>query len=158
RLTGLGGVGSRAMHADLDAYPQYKETFQSRVSSADRVSNRTHLPKATGAISYADPASIEAECADLRAALAAGEGRVVEAFLTAPSPGIIAAIVLNEHYDRFENYLDALSAALQVEYEAIVRNGFLLQLDCPDLALERHTSYQDRPLADFVDFVEMVVA
>jgi hypothetical protein len=48
--------------------------------------------------------------------------------------------------------------ALRVEYEAIVRNGFLLQLDCPDLALERHTSYRDRPLADFVDFVEMVIA
>ena len=86
------------------------------------------------------------------------KGRFVEAFLTAPSPGIIAAIVQNEHYDTFEAYLDALSAALQVEYEAIVRNGFLLQLDCPDLALERHTSYRDRPLADFVEFVAMVVA
>jgi 5-methyltetrahydropteroyltriglutamate--homocysteine methyltransferase len=158
RLTGLGGVGARTMHADLDAYPQYKATFQSRATTADKVSNRTHLPKAIGAIGYADPASIEAECADFRAALAGQERRFVEAFLTAPSPGIIAAIVQNEHYDTFERYLDALSAALRIEYEAIVRNGFLLQLDCPDLALERHTSYRDRPLADFVDFVEMVVA
>jgi 5-methyltetrahydropteroyltriglutamate--homocysteine methyltransferase len=158
RLTGLGGVGSRTMHADLDAYPQYKATFQSRATTADKVSNRTHLPKAIGAIGYADPASIEAECADFRAALAGQERRFVEAFLTAPSPGIIAAIVQNEHYDTFERYLDALSAALRIEYEAIVRNGFLLQLDCPDLALERHTSYRDRPLTDFVDFVEMVVA
>jgi 5-methyltetrahydropteroyltriglutamate--homocysteine methyltransferase len=158
RLTGLGGVGSRPMHADLDAYPQYKATFQSRATSTDRVSNRTHLPKAIGPIGYADPAAIEAECADFRTALAAEDGRFVEAFLTAPSPGIIAAIVQNEYYDTSENYLDALSAALQVEYEAIVRNGFLLQLDCPDLALERHTSYRDRPLADFVDFVDMVIA
>jgi 5-methyltetrahydropteroyltriglutamate--homocysteine methyltransferase len=158
RLTGLGGVGARTMHADLDAYPQYKATFQSRATTADKVSNRTHLPKAIGAIGYADPASIEAECADFRAALAGQERRFAEAFLTAPSPGIIAAIVQNEHYDTFERYLDALSAALRIEYEAIVRNGFLLQLDCPDLALERHTSYRDRPLADFVDFVEMVVA
>jgi 5-methyltetrahydropteroyltriglutamate--homocysteine methyltransferase len=158
RLSGLGSVGSRPMHADLDAYPQYKATFQSRVTAADKVSNRTHLPKAIGAIGYADPASIEAECADFRLALAGQESRFVEAFLTAPSPGIIAAIVQNEHYDTFGRYLDALSAALQVEYEAIVRNGFLLQLDCPDLALERHTSYRDRPLADFVDFIEMVIA
>ena len=84
--------------------------------------------------------------------------RYVEPFLTAPSPGIIASIVQNEHYDSFESYLDALSAALQVEYETIVRHGFLLQLDCPDLALERHTSYQDRPLGEFVGFVELVVA
>ena len=158
RLTGLGGVGSRPMHADLDAYPQYKSAFQSRVTSADKVTNRTHLPKAIGAISYADPSLIEAECADFRAALAEQKGAYVESFLTAPSPGIIASIVQNEHYDSFERYLDALAAALQVEYEAIVRNGFLLQLDCPDLALERHTSYRDRPLADFVAFVEMVVA
>ena len=154
RLTGLGGNGTRPMHADLDDYPQYKREFQQRVTSADKVSNRTHLPKAIGAVGYADPSLIEAECADFRAALDAANGGFTEAFLTAPSPGIIASIVQNEHYDTFERYLDALGAALQVEYEAIVAAGFLLQLDCPDLALERHTSYRDRPLADFVGFVE----
>ena len=158
RLTGLGGEGSRPMHADLDAYPQYQQQFQARATSDNRVTNRTHLPKAIGAVRYADPALIEAECADFRAALAGFDGRYVEAFLTAPSPGIIASIVQNAHYDTFERYLDALGAALQVEYEAIVRNGFLLQLDCPDLALERHTSYRDRPLEDFIGFVELVVA
>ena len=157
RLTGLGGLGSRPMHADLDAYPQYKASFQSRVTSADKVSNRTHLPKAVGAIAYADPSLIEAECADFRAALGDASG-FTEAFLTAPSPGIIASIVQNEHYDTFEHYVDALAAALRIEYEAIVRNGFLLQLDCPDLALERHTSYRDKPLAEFVGFVELVVS
>jgi 5-methyltetrahydropteroyltriglutamate--homocysteine methyltransferase len=158
RLTGLGGTGTRPMHADLDAYPQYKSTFQQRVTSADKVSNRTHLPKAIGAIAYADPSLIEAECTDFRSALADQKGAFVESFLTAPSPGIVAAIVQNEHYDTFERYLGALGAALQVEYEAIVRNGFLLQLDCPDLALERHTSFRDRPLDDFITFVELVVA
>jgi 5-methyltetrahydropteroyltriglutamate--homocysteine methyltransferase len=158
RLTGLGGTGSRPMHADLDAYPQYQREFQQRVTSADKVSNRTHLPKAIGAVGYADPALIEAECADFRSALDAANGSFTEAFLTAPSPGIIASIVQNEHYDTFDRYLDALGAALQVEYEAIVASGFLLQLDCPDLALERHTSYRDRPLADFIGFVERVVA
>ena len=74
RLTGLGGTGSRPMHADLDAYPQYKSAFQQRVTSPDRVSNRANLPKAIGAITYADPALIEAECADFRAALD-GSGR-----------------------------------------------------------------------------------
>jgi 5-methyltetrahydropteroyltriglutamate--homocysteine methyltransferase len=157
RLTGLGGSGSRAMHADLDAYPQYKSTFQQRTTSAERVSNRANLPKAIGAIEYADPSLIETECADFRSALNEEKNGVVEAFLTAPSPGIIASIVQNEHYDTFERYLDALADALRIEYEAIVRNGFLLQLDCPDLALERHTSYRDRPLGDFVAFAERVV-
>ena len=158
RLTGLGGTGLRLMHADLDAYPEYKSAFQQRVTSPDKVSNRANLPKAVGEVTYANPGLIEAECADFRAALAGQDGRYAEAFLTAPSPGIIASIVQNEHYDTFDRYVDALATALQVEYEAIVRNGFLLQLDCPDLALERHTSYRDRPLADFIAFVELVVA
>ena len=158
RLTGLGGEGTRIMHADLDDYPQYKREFQGRVTSADKVSNRTHLPKAVGAVTYTDRKFIAAECADFRAALDDANGGFTEAFLTAPSPGIIASIVQNEHYDTFEHYLDALSAALQVEYEAIIDAGFLLQLDCPDLALERHTSYRDRPLGDFIGFVESVIA
>jgi 5-methyltetrahydropteroyltriglutamate--homocysteine methyltransferase len=158
RLTGLGGEGTRVMHADLDDYPQYQREFQGRVTSADRVSNRTHLPKAVGAVTYADAKLIAAECADFRAALDEANGGFTEGFLTAPSPGIIASIVQNEHYDTFERYLDALSAALQVEYEAIVGAGFLLQLDCPDLALERHTSYRDRPLGDFIGFIESVIA
>ena len=86
-----------------------------------------------------------------------GRRGFVEPFLTAPSPGIVASAILNEYYDSEEAYLDALAAALQVEYEAIVGQGFLLQLDCPDLALERHVSYQDRPLSDFLGFVERVV-
>ncbi|MEA2874255.1 MAG: 5-methyltetrahydropteroyltriglutamate--homocysteine methyltransferase [Hyphomicrobiales bacterium] len=158
RLTGLGGTGARPMHADLDAYPEYKSAFQQRVTSPDKVSNRANLPKAVGEVTYANPGLIEAECADFRAALVGQDGRYAEAFLTAPSPGIIASIVQNEHYDTFERYVDALAVALQAEYEAIVRNGFLLQLDCPDLALERHTSYRDRPLAEFIAFVELVVA
>jgi 5-methyltetrahydropteroyltriglutamate--homocysteine methyltransferase len=63
----------------------------------------------------------------------------------------------NEYYDSFDAYLAAVAAALKIEYEAIVDNGFLLQLDCPDLALERHLTYNDRPLSEFLDFVERVV-
>ena len=97
--------------------------------------------------------AIEAECADFRAALAPVQGRHVEAFLTAPSPGIIASIVQNEHYDSFERYLDALGAALRTEYAAIAAAGFIVQIDAPDLALERHTLFQDQPLDAFLAFV-----
>jgi 5-methyltetrahydropteroyltriglutamate--homocysteine methyltransferase len=157
RLTGLGGAGARMMSADLDDYPEYKRAFQARAGSGPKVSNRANLPKAIGAVAYADRSALDSECADFRAALDAVGGHA-EPFYTAPSPGIIASIVQNEHYDTFERYVGALAQALRVEYETIVANGFLLQLDCPDLALERHTSYRDRPLADFLDFVEMVVA
>jgi 5-methyltetrahydropteroyltriglutamate--homocysteine methyltransferase len=100
---------------------------------------------------------IQAECADFGAALAGQQGRYTEAFLTAPSPGIVAAIMQNRHYATDQAYLEALGRALAVEYRAILEAGFVLQLDCPDLALERHASYRDRPLADFLDFVERVI-
>ena len=64
----------------------------------------------------------------------------------------------NAWYDTEDAYLAALGRALQVEYETIVRHGYLLQIDAPDLALERHISYQDRPIGDFLDFAGRVVA
>src|SRR5260370_4109935 len=114
-------------------------------------------PKAVGEVRYVDDSELRAECADFRATLDQRPGAFVEPFMTAPSPGIIAAAMKNEFYDSFDAYLTAVAGALQIEYEAIVKSGFLLQLDCPDLALERHLTYNDRPLADFLGFVETVV-
>jgi 5-methyltetrahydropteroyltriglutamate--homocysteine methyltransferase len=158
RLTGLGGTSIRPLSADIDAYPSFQRDLRARSGAVEAVSNRDRLPKAVAAVTHADPAIVRNECAEFRTALAPFAGRFVESFLTAPSPGIFAAIVQNEHYDTFDRYLAALGAALKVEYDSIVRGGFLLQLDCPDLALERHTSYRNRPLGDFLDFVERVVA
>ena len=78
--------------------------------------------------------------------------------MSAPSPGILMAAIRNQYYDTDAAYLSALGKALRVEYEAIVRHGFILQIDAPDLALERHISYKDRTLFDFIGFVESVVA
>jgi 5-methyltetrahydropteroyltriglutamate--homocysteine methyltransferase len=111
-----------------------------------------------GEIRYLDEAPVHRECRDFRRALEESGGGFVETFLTAPSPGIIAAAMRNEHYATEDAYFAALGAALRVEYEAIAGEGFLLQLDCPDLALERHVSFADRPLGDFLAFAEKVVA
>ena len=65
--------------------------------------------------------------------------------------------MLNEHYDTEDAYLAALGAALRVEYETIAAHGYVLQIDAPDLAMERHITYQDRPLGDFLGFSERVI-
>jgi 5-methyltetrahydropteroyltriglutamate--homocysteine methyltransferase len=78
--------------------------------------------------------------------------------MNAPSPGMLAAAIKNRHYDTEFNYLRALGEALRVEYEAIVRAGFVLQIDAPDLALERHISFKDAPVSKFVEFIDAVVA
>jgi 5-methyltetrahydropteroyltriglutamate--homocysteine methyltransferase len=142
--------------ADLDRYPAFKRAQQEQAALRFSVSNRDHLPKAIGEVRHLDPAGVGADCAGFAAVLAENRGRFVEGFVTAPSPGIVATIIHNEHYDSLEAYLAALGDALRVEYEAIVRHGFVLQLDCPDLAMERHIAYRHRPLSEFLRFVEMV--
>jgi 5-methyltetrahydropteroyltriglutamate--homocysteine methyltransferase len=162
RMTGFGGTWKRFPRGDVEHYPVFKTMLEQQFAGREAVSNFAP-PKAIGEVRYVGEAQVQRECADFRETLddiaaQAGRGAFVEPFLTAPSPGIVAAAIRNEHYDTEDAYLAALGRALQVEYEAIVANGFLLQLDCPDLALERHISYQDRPLADFLGFVERVVA
>ncbi|MGH7114246.1 MAG: cobalamin-independent methionine synthase II family protein [Stellaceae bacterium] len=157
RMSGFGGSWQRRTRADALRYPIFKRIMEEQLAARQAVSNMGP-PKAIDAVRYLGRGAVEAECADFRAALDDTGTRFAEPFLTAPSPGIIAGAMKNEHYDTEESYLDALGAALREEYEAIVAAGFLLQLDCPDLALERHLSYQDRPLGDFLGFVERVVA
>jgi 5-methyltetrahydropteroyltriglutamate--homocysteine methyltransferase len=156
RLSGFGGAWQRRTRADALRYPVFRRIMEEQLAARDAVSNMGP-PKAVGAVRYLGRGPIMAECADFRAALDEVGAQFAETFVTAPSPGILAAAMKNEHYDSEEAYLAALGAALGEEYRAIVASGFLLQLDCPDLALERHLSYQDRPLADFLGFVERVV-
>jgi 5-methyltetrahydropteroyltriglutamate--homocysteine methyltransferase len=155
-MSGFGDGWQRWPRGDVERYPLLKAQMTQMLSAREAVGNYQQ-PKAIGEVKYLDPGAVEAECRDFRAALDRKPGAFVEPFMTAPSPGIVAAAMKNEYYDSFASYLAAVAAALKVEYEAIVRNGFLLQLDCPDLALERHLTYNDRPLADFLGFVEEVV-
>jgi 5-methyltetrahydropteroyltriglutamate--homocysteine methyltransferase len=158
RLSGLGGSWERPSRADVERYPEFKRMWAEQHASKTQVSSLGGLPKAIGEIRYLDPRAIEDECRHFKAVLDDNPGVFVESFMSAPSPGILATAVKNEHYDTLDAYLAALGTALQVEYEAIARNGFLLQIDAPDLALERHITYKDEPVAVFVGFVEKVVA
>jgi 5-methyltetrahydropteroyltriglutamate--homocysteine methyltransferase len=158
RLTGLGGSWERPTRADVERYPAFKKRWAQQASGEDKVSNVSGVPMAIGEVRYADSKAIEEECSDLVAALSENEGLFLEAFMSSPSPGIVASALKNEHYDTLEEYLHALGKALQVEYEAIVDHGLILQIDAPDLAMERHVTYQDAPLSAFLEFVEMVVA
>jgi 5-methyltetrahydropteroyltriglutamate--homocysteine methyltransferase len=161
RMTGFGGTWKRWPRADVERYPVFKQSLERQAAGKEMVSSFLP-PKVIGEIRYTGAAQVERECTDFRDVLDAratiGQSGFMEAFLTAPSPGIVVAAIRNEYYDTEAAYLASVGRALQVEYEAIIAQGFLLQLDCPDLALEHHISYQDRPLSEFLDFVERVVA
>jgi 5-methyltetrahydropteroyltriglutamate--homocysteine methyltransferase len=158
RMSGFGGAWTRLPRADVERYPDYKQAMAREQQHVQMVSSREQIPTAIGEVRYQDRAAIEQECSDFRAALDAQGNPFVEPFLTAPSPGIVAASLRNDFYPSETAYLEALGDALRVEYETIVNHGFLLQLDCPDLAMERHISYQHKPLGDFLGFVDRVVA
>jgi 5-methyltetrahydropteroyltriglutamate--homocysteine methyltransferase len=158
RLSGIAGQGDRAPFADIEQYPKFKAERARLNAAREAVSNIAFLPKCTGPISYIGKAELDAECATFKAAYASHGQGASAPFVTAASPGILASIVKNEHYPNFEAYLDAIAAALRAEYETIVGAGFQLQIDAPDLALERHASFSSKPLKDFQGFVERVIA
>ena len=158
RLTGLGGSWERPTRADVDRYPIFKKRWMEQSLKESKVSSVASLPKAIGEVSYVDRRAIDEECSDLTEALAGHPHAFSETFMSSPSPGIVASAMKNEYYDTLESYLEALGRALQIEYEAIVGHGLILQIDAPDLALERHVTYKNEPLSAFLEFAEMVIA
>lgn len=104
--------------------------------------------------------TLEPALADIRRFKSALEkhGKGVRGFMNAASPGLVTAFQPNQFYKTHEAYLADLVDALRPEYEAIVAAGFDLQLDCPDLAMSRHTGYQDLTDAEFLRVAEANVA
>ena len=158
RLSGLGGSWERPTRGDVDAYPIFQKMWARQYGNTVGVSNLMGIPKAIGAVNYLDDKAINDECRHFKAVLDAAPEAFVEPFMCAPSPGIVALACKNEHYETLDAYLAALGRALQIEYEAIVNHGYLLQIDAPDLALERHITYKAQPVAAFQAFVETTIA
>ncbi|HZR92944.1 MAG TPA: cobalamin-independent methionine synthase II family protein [Gaiellaceae bacterium] len=146
----LGEV-PRATPADLDAYPSWRDR-QVALGTAPKYER----PICRGPVAYVDRGPLEADIARLKRALE--EVEVEGAFMNAPSPGIVALFLPNEHYGSTEEYLDALAEALKTEYETIVEAGLVLQVDAPDLAMGRHIMYRDRSDEEFLRSVEVHVA
>ncbi len=149
RMTGFGDSSHRPLMRDLQEHPDFLELAAPRFGRM-KVSLMT-APAAIGDVSYRDTSEVAAEC---RLVAGAPFGQT---FMTACSPGIVASAMENRHYSSMDEYVGALADALSTEYRFIVDQGLLLQIDAPDLAMERHTLFADRPLADFQAWVELVV-
>jgi 5-methyltetrahydropteroyltriglutamate--homocysteine methyltransferase len=152
RMSGFGGQSQRPIMRDIVHYPSFLELKLPDFSKT--MVSLMNAPKAIGPVTYADRRHVEDECALLARVTAEQPHKFRECFMTAASPGIVASAMLNEHYGSYEEYVTAVADALATEYQAIVRHGYVLQIDAPDLAMERHTSYADRPLADFLRFID----
>jgi 5-methyltetrahydropteroyltriglutamate--homocysteine methyltransferase len=149
RMTGFGGTSERTLMRDLLDHPDFLDLVVPR--HLRRQVNLMAAPAAQSAVAYRDTSEIDAECALV------ADAPFAETFMTAASPGIVASAMENRHYASMDEYVHAVARALRPEYAAIVGRGLVLQIDAPDLALERHTLFADRPLADFLAWVDLVI-
>ncbi len=149
RMSGFGGSWTRRGHRDQNEFPA--------VARPRVVQLMRDVPTCIGPLNYDRLDLVERECRQLLDAVDAADDRPEELFMTAASPGIVALTLGNRYYDSHGDYVLALAEELRKEYEIIVSNGLTLQLDCPDLAMERHVSYQDEPLSAFRDLVALHV-
>ncbi len=150
RLDGFGHETPRKIPLDLGDFPALPEKLNRR-TGPQPFKQRACV----GPIAVKDRGPLEADIANFTAALAVTE--VTEGFLDAASPGVIAAFQPNEHYPSHRDYAAALAEAMKEEYEAIAAAGFLFQVDCPDLAMARHTGFPDIDKKEFIERAEIGV-
>jgi 5-methyltetrahydropteroyltriglutamate--homocysteine methyltransferase len=144
RLTGFGGQAAVPTRADWADFPEAAARSERR-STISR-------PSCNGPIEWKDRTAVQKDVANFRAAL---EGvQATEAFMTAASPGVIAHFLRNEHYPSREAYLARLVDVMKEEYDAVHRAGFVLQVDCPDLAMSRHLAFPELSNAQFLKIAE----
>jgi 5-methyltetrahydropteroyltriglutamate--homocysteine methyltransferase len=142
RLNGFGGASQSLRYRDLVDFPEMaKRVF------GDPGRARRKAPACTGPVSVRDPDAAQADVDNLQAAL--GSAGPADAFMSAASPGVISLFFRDDHYGSHETYLAAIADAMRHEYETIARAGFVLQVDCPDLAMGRHIQFADLTLAEF---------
>lgn len=150
RMSGFGGESARPVAIDAKEFPDWAALRQAQRRHASKIDN---APQAIGDVIYTGLKETANECDTFLRWSATTP--FTERFMTAASPGIIATTMLNAHYATYEAYVYALSKQMQHEYELIHSRGLLLQIDCPDLAMERARFFQDLSPNQFQDRVAL---
>jgi 5-methyltetrahydropteroyltriglutamate--homocysteine methyltransferase len=143
RLTGFEGHSEVPVRADWADFPE---------AAARYVRSTGARPACNGPINWRDKEAVRTDIANLNAALSRANS--TDAFMTAASPGVIAHFLSNEYYPSREAYLARLADVMKEEYDAIAGAGFVLQVDCPDLAMGRHLRFPDLTTAEFLKIAE----
>ena len=150
RLNGFGGTGNSFTFADIEAYPNTK----ARVF-ADPGRKHRKTPACNGPVSMRDVDAPRRDASRLKEAVAAKGAQPTGMFLSSASPGITSFFFRNDFYPSREDYVFAIAEVLRHEYEAIVNAGMMLQVDCPDLAMGRHTQFAALDVNGFREQMEL---
>lgn len=153
RMSGFAGESKRRRGRDYEEFPELVQVLMQRFPKRSKMQN---APEAQAELHYLDTAPIKREVARLQEV--AAKSNFTACFMTAPSPGIISTTMLNAFYDSQQSYLQALAREMRNEYLAIHQAGLLLQIDSPDLAMDRSMFYRDASDTAFVRAAEMHVA
>jgi 5-methyltetrahydropteroyltriglutamate--homocysteine methyltransferase len=148
RMSGFGGVSKRRRGKEFEEFP---ELVASLLRRFPHVSKQQNAPECQAELQYLDVKPLEDEIARFKRV---ADDQFVEQFMTAPSPGIISSTMLDAFYGSQDKYLAALSREMKNEYQTIYKAGLLLQIDAPDLAMDRVMMYRDLDDAGFVRAVE----
>ena len=148
RMSGFGGVSKRRRGKEFEEFPELVASLMRRFPHTSKQQN---APEAQSELKYLDVKPLEGEIARFKKI---AQGKFSEQFMTAPSPGIISTTMLDAFYGSQDKYLTALSREMKNEYHAIHKAGLILQIDAPDLAMDRVMMYRDLDDAGFVKAVE----
>ena len=152
RMSGFAGVSKRRRGREFEEFPELVANLMRRFP---HVSRQQNAPECQSELKYLDVKPLESEIARFKKI--AGN-KFAEQFMTAPSPGIVSTTMLDAFYGSQDKYLSALSREMKNEYQAIHKAGLILQIDAPDLAMDRTMMYRDLDDAGFVKAVERHVA
>jgi 5-methyltetrahydropteroyltriglutamate--homocysteine methyltransferase len=151
RLTGFGGENfTPKAQRDLADYPEFRQRMIQ--FTGPQVFRRLCC---TGDVSLHDHDAVQVDIANFKAAIDAS--KPADAFMPAASPGVVSAFQPNRHYPSHAAYIGAVADAMKEEYEAIAGAGIVVQLDSPDLAMARHTGFQDLTEAEFLKQAEQQI-
>jgi 5-methyltetrahydropteroyltriglutamate--homocysteine methyltransferase len=155
RMEGFGGVSKRPYGKEFIEFSQFTERMLARIPKTGKVFD---APQAVRELKYHGGEALAAEIDRFKRIARPMASRFRELFMNAPSPGIVATTMLNAYYKSQQDYLDAIARELRIEYAKVVEAGFVLQIDAPDLAMERVLLYQDMSDQEFAKVVEQHVA
>ena len=159
RIAGFGDTGTAPFPQDLEDLPEYSRRFSGRNGLITlNPKAPVKLPASSEELVYTGQVSLRKELDmmvgvfnDLKQKYPESNS---ELFFTAPSPGTVALFLENKYYPNYEAYLRKLGEMLKREYEIINSYGILLQIDCPDLAMGRHTRFKDLPDENFLTLID----
>ena len=155
RMSGFAGVSKRRRGREFEEFPELLSYLMRRFPNPPK--SQQGAPEAQADIEYRDLKPITDETEGFNR-IADELHAFAERFMTAASPGIISTTMLNAHYETHDAYLDAIAREMSKEYNAIYKAGLVLQIDAPDLAMDRTMMYRDLSDADFVKRCERHVA